>query len=210
VRREGGTVLALPWSEYVLLNLEREQTAYHPLADLFGPDTLVSSDPSMGLPVNEAADARSEFARQIAMELSSQSFPVEGIKDLRVAWIAVLKVETAATLDLSDLVGLQKEISSESLDLYRVKQAPTPVKRPLPFVQLRADGPTDVPWTWGWVDSNLGISGRTPEGLMKQDSSSVFVPAFFGIVLLVWTGYEAIGKRNFRNTPRKVDRRRKL
>ena len=193
VNQDGGVVLSLPWSEYVLLDKENPRAVYNPMADLFGPESLVSSTPFEGEPVNEASESRADTASLIASDLLDGDFPTLSVSQLRLTWIAVLKVEEVATLDLSGMKGLTKEVSSDSLDLYRVADAPAPSDRPLPFVLHGLEGPSDAPWTWGWIGENLRVSGQTREGVLKGNGKLIFVPAFIGLGLLLLTLFLALG-----------------
>ena len=80
-----------------------------------------------------------------------------------------------------------KEVSSDSLDLYRVVNAPPPSDRPLPFLLFGSEGSTDAPWTLGWIGGNFRVSGSTTEGVLKGKGNLIFVPAFIGIGLLALT-----------------------
>jgi|GEM_PF-6669519 len=193
VNREGGVVLSLPWSEYVLLDQKNPRAVYNPMADLFGPESLVSSTPFEGEPVNEASESRADTASLVASDLLDDEFPTVSVSQLRLTWIAVLKVEKVATLDLSGMEELQKKVSSDSLDLYRVVDAPEPSDRPLPFFLPGTDGPADAPWTWGWTGVNLRVSGQTREGVLKGSGNLIFAPAFIGLGLLLLTLFLAFG-----------------
>jgi hypothetical protein len=185
VARNGGTVLALPWSEYVLLELDHSRPVYNPLGDLFGSETLVSSDPMLGAPVNEAADPRSATAAMAAAALAAGSDARGLLTSLRVRWIAVMRVEQVKALDLTAAPGLVRVISSSSLDLYEVVlTSPVDYSRPLPFFISGGEGGTDIPWTWGWVSSSGRLAGRTPEGLLATTGNALFLPALVGLALL--------------------------
>ncbi len=196
VSAEPGGVLALPWSEYVLLEIGKPRVVYNPLADLFGPETLASSDPQLGPPVNESADRRAASGAAAAAALSSHQVPMDLLHRLGIRWIAVLRVEGVSSLDLTTSADLQRTITSASLDLYRVGSTPiAEARRPLPFVVTGSRGRTDVPWTWGWVG---GGAHETPEGLLAADGTAVFLPAVGTLAT-----YGAVGAASIRRYRRR-------
>lgn len=180
VEDAGGTVLVLPWSEYVLLEVDRPRVVYHPLADLFGSDTLASSDPAFGRPVNEAADPRASAGAKAADALQ-RGEPADALLDsVQVRWVAVLKVERAESLDLSRYDHLRRRISSVTLDLYEVTTTRQPTyQRPAPPLLRHASGLTDIPWTWGWI----GDTHRSPGGLLVATGTTVFGPALAALAV---------------------------
>lgn len=180
----GGTVLTLPWSEYVLLDIDKPRVVYHPLADLFGSETLASSDPQLGAPAEEAADPRAPTGRRASELLMADEDASDLLARLGVGWVAVLKVERADRLDLSGIRSLERVISSPSLDLYRVVGASAHHRRPAPFLITHADGATPIPWTWGWIG---GHAHRTDAGVVASEGTSVFLPALAGVALYVAT-----------------------
>src|SRR5207249_3327253 len=60
VRAHPGTVLALPWHEYLDVRLAHSRRVYNPLPDYLGGDVLVSSDPELGTGAREQADPREQ------------------------------------------------------------------------------------------------------------------------------------------------------
>ena len=196
VDKEGGVVLALPWSEYVLLDLDRPRVVYSPLPDLFGNDTLASSDPQLGPPVEEAADPRAPFGARAADQLMNGRDASALLDELGVSWIAVLRVERAAALDLTKDPTLELVVHSETLDLYRVRAAQSVavldrVVPPLGRQQGSADA-VAVPWTWGWFGSG-GLLGRSESGLLQGQgpgSWAIFLPAIPAVALYLATVLE--------------------
>lgn len=185
--REGGVVMALPWSEYVLLRVDRPRVVYSPLPDLFGNETLASTDPAMGAPVNEAADPRAELGAAAAARLIAGEDVRPELAALGVRFVAVLKVEAVEVLDLTSRPGFTRVVGSSSLDLYRVASDATPVARPVPFVAGAGRPTSDVPWTWGWWSPGDGVVGRTPAGVLQPHGRAVFLPAAPALVAAVWT-----------------------
>lgn len=207
VEEVGGTVMVLPWSEYVLLEVDRPRVVYHPLADLFGSDTLASSDPAFGRPVNEAADARAASGAKAADALQ-RGEPVDALLDsVQVRWVAVLKVERAASLDLSGYDHLRRRISSATLDLYEVTTTRQPTyQRPAPLLLRHATGLTDIPWTWGWI----GATRRSPGGLLEATGTAVFGPALAGLAVDVAVLAVMVRARRSRTNDRDQNRRARI
>lgn len=182
VEDSGGNVLVLPWSEYVLLELGKPRVVYNPLADLFGSDTLASSDPKFGPPVNEAADARSTMAAAAGTALVEGENAGPLLEQVQARWVAVLKVEQVSRLDLSTQPALRRRLTSATLDLYEVVDTEQPsYRRPVPFIVTGGTGTTDIPWTWGWV----GSEGKSSGGTLIVHGSAVFLPSVLAIVLYV-------------------------
>jgi len=196
VHQEGGVVLALPWSAYVLLDVDRPRVVYSPLPDLFGNDTLASSDPQLGPPVDEAADPRAPLGAKAADQLMNRRDASALLDELGIRWVAVLRVERAAALDLTNDPALELVVQSDTLDLYRVRATP-PVAvldrsvPPLGRQQISADA-VSVPWTWGWLGSG-GFLGRTDSGLLQgpgRGSWAIFLPAVPALALYLCTVLE--------------------
>ena len=196
VHQQGGAVLALPWSEYVLLDIDRPRVVYSPLPDLFGDDTLASSDPQLGPPVDEAADPRAALGAKAADQLMNRRDASVLLNELGVRWVAVLRVELATSLDLSDVSTLELVVHSDTLDLYRVRATPSisELDRSVPPAgrqQASADA-VSVPWTAGWLGIS-GLLGRTDSGLLQgpgQGSWAVFLPAIPAVGLYLSTVLE--------------------
>jgi hypothetical protein len=206
---EGGTVLTLPWAEYVDLRIDHRRKVFNPLPDLFGWKTVSSADPQLGPPVNESADARAAAGTAAASELLAGRPAVEQLRALRVRWVAVLHADGLTGLPDTSRAGLEPVIESDTLDLYRVDLDPVPTSFDGPFGRITADRPVDEPWLWGWFDGS-GILGRTDAGVVDvtghQGRTAIFLPAVVGLALAVLSLRILLNKPDMKASQRHDDR----
>ncbi len=153
VDRHPGTVLALPWHEYVRVDVPgagsdaggdagrdagsdagstlRRVLTYNPLADLLGGDVIASADPELGRPVQEAAEPRAATARAIQADLLAGVDVMASLTQLGVTWIAVLPTEEGPRIRaaLDRAASVTRVVDGPDLFLYQLAGT-TPVVTP--------------------------------------------------------------------------------
>ena len=93
VREDPGTVLALPWTQYLELEVDGARTnVLHPLPLWLGGDVLSSSEPRLpGQVASERADPRERYAAVVvAANLRGTSIGAD-LRRLGIRWVAVLR-----------------------------------------------------------------------------------------------------------------------
>lgn len=184
--RAPGTLLALPFSEYVDLPFAGNRRVLTPIPAYFGGDVIFSSDPGLDAPARERADPREPTARQIVRQTLRGDPPSARLAVLGVRWVALLHEENwrdfAAVLRRDP--GLQRVTGRQSLELFRVLPWRGPaiddhggrVTVDTPVLPLAFLG-RDVPATWyrpasdGWL-RGLDAVSRTPDGLLEVPAGS--------------------------------------
>jgi len=213
VQRHPGTVLALPWHEYLNLRFADGRRVLNPVPDYFGGDVLASSDPELGdkRRVEEQGDPREQH---VAPALTDPAHASDSLTKLGVRWVVLLhEVDWAKYVSLADDPGLRQAVSSPSLALFEVRAWRGPViderGNRLPLhnpVQPLADIPSSGPATWerpglaGWV-RGTSSAGTTRTGLLALPPgrgwiwywpAAVTVAAdavvIFGVGGAVWAG----------------------
>jgi len=179
-----GAVVVLPWSAYNDYDLGGPHRVISPWPFYLGGDVLICSDPGRssecgsGSEVAERADAREDAAGRLA-SASTEGHPIaDGLADLGVRWVLLAHVPGAERYDL-DEPGLERVVTSDSVDLYRVlrwrgmvvdaqgREVPSesligPVRRTDP------SGPATLARaaTPGWL-RGLETAGTTANGLVE-------------------------------------------
>lgn len=118
VAKSPGTVLALPWHQYLNLGFAGGRRVLNPLPDYFGGDVLSSHDPELGgEPLQESTDSREAAVRTRVPELDSRT-----LADLGVRWVVLLHEADWRSYDtLRSDPGLKVELETPALDLYEVR-----------------------------------------------------------------------------------------
>jgi hypothetical protein len=175
-----GTLLALPFSEYVDLPFAGNRRVFNPIPAYFGGDVIFSSDPGLDAPAQERADPREPAARRIVSTMLGDRLPSRRLAAIGVRWVALLHEENWTDFGvLRSDPGLRRVTGGRSIELFRVLpwkgpavtgggravDVDTPV---LPF----GDVGSDLPVTWyrpasgGWLRGLDGI-GATTDGLLE-------------------------------------------
>jgi hypothetical protein len=179
VRAHPGTVLALPWHEYLDLRLADGRRVYNPLPDYLGGDVLVSSDPELGTGAKEQADPREGAVLALLRGQADERQTADRLRALGVRYVALLHDVDWRTYDpLAHNPTLEPLVKSDSIELLQVTTWRGPVVvhgggtlkiRPVvaPFERLAASGPAtwDHPAAKGWLRGWSG-AGRTSSGLV--------------------------------------------
>ena len=117
-----GTVLALPWENYLDLQIAGSRRVHHPAPIFLEGDVIVSSD--LGLPDSsgERLDPREPFADEIVARMRSGAHTSDAMADLGVRWVFLLRTTDWATYTgLFDDPGLDLVVDDGTLALYEVR-----------------------------------------------------------------------------------------
>ena len=171
VRAEPGTVLALPWHEYLSLGFAGGRAVLDPLPDYLGGDVLSSYDPGFGVPRQEQVDPRGDGMEEVVEGLR-RGRPVAGALLARgVRWVVLLhEADWRAYAAVDDDPGLTARLRTASADLYGVDGWPgpavagDPVISPLWKVSAPEGGRWAHPWAPGWLRGWDGAAAA-PGGL---------------------------------------------
>jgi hypothetical protein len=190
-----GTVLALPWHEYLQLQVAGDRNVFNPVPIYFGGDVLSSSDPEFQSGP-EQADPREPTARRLLGVIRAGDPVASELARLGVRWVVLLhEVDWQSYDSIAHDPGLVHAVGGPSLDLWRVRAWRGPVVdrtgrtvrlRTLvqPFGRLDASGPatwfrpSENGWMRGW-----SAAGATPAGLLRLPAGSG--PVWYWPALLV-------------------------
>jgi hypothetical protein len=187
VTRHPGTVLALPWRQYLHLRLADNRNVFNPTPIYFGGDVLVSSNPRF-LSETEQADPREPAVLRILRRIRAGRPGSSQLARLGVRWVVVL--HDADWQDYRSLArdpGLAHTVSGRTMELWRVRNWRGPVvedgglvveQRALvqPFEMLDDSGPA----TWFRPAANGWMRGWEPAG--RTRSGLVRLPAGGGLL----------------------------
>jgi hypothetical protein len=175
-----GTVLALPWDEYLDLDFAGDRRTLFPARDWFGGDVLASSDPELGPNRQEQADPRDASTLAVVAGLRRGVPASTALVGSGVRWI-FLAHEFDWRLYASALArdaGLRSVVATSDSELFEVVAWPgaawdargdaVDVAAPLaPFARTSTHAPFvwDKPASAGWLRGTTATA-RTPEGLV--------------------------------------------
>ena len=215
VQQHPGTVLALPWHEYLNLGFADGRRVLNPVPDYFGGDVLASSDPELGdrRTVQEQGDPRE---RHVLPALDDPAHASDALAKIGVRWVVLLnevKKDEAKYAGLFDDRGLRQVVRSIPLVLFEVRSWRGPVVdhrgNRLPLrnpVQPVADIPPSGRATWarpgldGWLRGTSsatvtrdGLLGLPPgRGLVWYWPAAVTIAGDLVVILgvcgAVWVG----------------------
>lgn len=153
VRNHPGTVVALPWHEYLDIGFAGGRRVLNPLPDYLGGDVITSSDPELGASDQERADPREARVQAVVADLRAGRPGSAELARIGVRWVVLLhEVDWAGYPGLSVDQGLVATVRTPSIDLYEVRdrrpgRAPGSPHRGWPAVPvLLADLVTIVAW----------------------------------------------------------------
>jgi hypothetical protein len=205
VDAEPGTVLALPWTRYMVAEVAGNRRILHPMPLWFGDDVLASSDARVGDEGGqEVPDPRERAAERVVVQIRTAQRTSAQLADLGVRWVALLKElswEDHEGLALDP--GLELVVSGPTLDLYRVRawEAPAvddaggevdvdPLVEPFAFAEEGGAATWARPAARGWL-RGLEPAGRTSDGLVRLPEGSG--PIWFWPSLLVLLADAIVG-----------------
>jgi hypothetical protein len=179
VHGQPGPLLALPWHEYLNLKFADDRRVLNPVPDYFGGDVLASSDPEFADSPNarEQGDPREQHIPPLLDHLDHAS---DQFRALGIRWVIVLhEVDWRDYAAISQDPGLQRTLTTSSLDLYRVLDWKGPIVDDhgrrvrvdtvvQPWSRVSASGPAT--WTQpglsGWL-RGTSSTRSTATGLLR-------------------------------------------
>jgi hypothetical protein len=185
-----GTLLALPFSEYVDLQFAGNRRVLNPIPAYFGGDVVYSSDPELDAPARERADPREPTVRRIVSRMSEGRPPSRALARVGIRWVALLHQEDWLSLRkvLDTDPGIHRAVAGRTLDLYEVTRWRGPaveqatgdhVSVATPVLPL-ADLGTDAAATWYRAGSDGWLRGF--DALRTRPDGTLGVPAGDGLV----------------------------
>jgi hypothetical protein len=198
-----GTVLALPWHEYLVLGFAEDRTVLDPLPDYLAVDVLSSYDPGFGPPRQEQVDPRAAGMEEVVERLRRGGAVAGDLLARGVRWVVLLhEADWPAYRGLADDPGLTTRLRTASVDLYAVDGWPgglvtgDPVISPLWLV----DGPDGARWAHpyapGWL-RGWSSATKAPGGLVDLPAGTgpvwywPAVPVAGGSAVVVGAGLAA-------------------
>jgi hypothetical protein len=179
IAHQPGTVLALPWHEYLQMRIAHDRNVFNPAPIYFGGDVLASSDPEF-LSGPEQSDPREPTVRRLLGVVRAGRPVASKLARLGVRWVVLLhEVDWQSYASLGNDRGLGHAVGGPSLDLFRVRAWRGPVLDGTgrrvrlhtvvqPLSWLDASGtvtwfrPTEYGWMRGWKPAHA-----TPAGLVR-------------------------------------------
>lgn len=161
VAAEPGTVLALPWHQYLDLSFAGGRRVLNPLPDYLGVDTISSFDPELGPPRQEQTDRRARGVTALVHDLQRGGDISPALVRLGVRWVVVVhEVDWATYRGLADDPGLAPVTVGDDLDLYRVRDW----RGPLVDGVGRSSAPSSPIAPLALVDDPGGLAWQRPSG----------------------------------------------
>lgn len=197
VREEPGTVLALPWTRYLVAEVAGNRRILHPMPLWLGGDVLASSDARVAEGGGqEVADGRSRAAELAVLQLRTGGRPSQDLADLGVRWVVLLKeLRWEDHRGLARDPGFELVVSGPTLDLYRVRPWVAPVveddgggsgidavAEPIALLEPGPEATWARPAEGGWM-RGLEPAGRTSQGLVRLPAGAG--PVWFWPAVLV-------------------------
>jgi len=175
-----GPVVALPWHQYLDIDAAGGRRVLHPLPDYLGGDVLTASDPELGRPRRERADAREPVVDRLLARAEEGARVSGELAGAGFRWVAVLhEVDFERYASLADDPGLERVVTDPSVDLYRVRawRGPAVDRRGRsvdvePTVAPLASVASDEVTTWhrpaasGWL-RGWRAAHSTPHGTLR-------------------------------------------
>jgi hypothetical protein len=204
VNAQPGTVLALPWYQYFTLDIAHNHLVLDVVPDYFGGDVIASSDPRLSRdPRHEVADPREPVMDRIVADARTGAEVSDRLVALGVRWVVFQhdvdwRLYTGIPLD----AGLERVVSGDTMDLYRVRDWRGPVLADdgamvpshdvvAPLLRVDGSGPATylAPYQSGWL-RGWTRAAPTSEGLIGLPGGSG--PVWFWPALVVLAGDLAV------------------
>ena len=186
VTAEPGPVLALPFYEYFTLDIAHDRLVLDVVPFYLGGDVIASSDPRIGPErLQENPDPREPFAVDVVAEAREGAEVADRLVELGIRWVVLQhEVDWELYTGIPTDDGLERVVTGNSLDLYRVRRWPGAVVGTggeqvdsesivAPVRRLDASGPAVVaaPHQRGWLRGWSG-AGRGPNGQLAVGAGS--------------------------------------
>ncbi len=199
-----GTVVALPWHQYLDLEIADGRRVHNPLPDYLGGDVLISSDPEVGASARERADRRENVVLALLDDLAAGTErTAQELADLGVRWVVVLHDADGERYGrLAEAPGLDRVVQGQGIDLYRVRSWPGPFltdrgdtlaieTRLAPLARLDPSpaGTWFRPGAPGWMRGTEAAT-TTDAGLLRLPAGSG--PVWYWPAVLVAAGHGAV------------------
>ncbi len=180
IEQQPGTVLALPWHEYLSLSFAANRRVLNPLPDYFGGDVLSSSDPELSQSAREQADPREPAVPPLLAAIRSGAPIGARLARLGVRWIVLLhEVDWRTADNLRRDHSVSTVLRTRALTLFEVRAWRGPVVpdagRALsahrvvpPVIDIPASGAAtwSHPGATGWM-RGFESAGVTNAGLVR-------------------------------------------
>ncbi len=210
VDAQPGTVLALPWKEYLDVSFAGGRRVLNPLPDYLGGDVLSSYDPEFDLanPSQEQVDRRADQIDRLLPSLLSGRPMSDRFAELGLRWVVLVHESTVLPAGSPPLAvaradwthyrdalaadpGMTRVLNSSSIELWRVDGWRGPLRTaqgrsagiggPLPIVRTSDAGPA----TWDRAGAPGWLRGARPASVTKD--GLVSLPGGGGIIWF-WPG----------------------
>jgi hypothetical protein len=181
-----GSVVALPWAQYLDVPEFDDRRVHHPAPFILAADVIVSSDPHLGAPAQERSDEREPLVDDLIPRIRAGGSVADDLADLGVRWVLILHaVDWEDYTGLASDPGLTLRIEGDVLDLYEVDEPVGPVVTPsgdrAPDWWVRPLGSIDAPegGTWlndgaeGWMRGASPLAGDGPGRLLVDPGDGV-------------------------------------
>jgi hypothetical protein len=204
VHRRPGTVLGLPWHQYLDIRAAEGRRVLNPLPDRLGGDVLISSDPELGSARRrEDADRREAAVLPLLDRIESGDAVAGDLARLGVRWVVLLReVDWRRYRALDDDGGLRRVLSDGDAALYEVRAWKGAVVtddgrplRPHAIVQPLQRLPASDAATWsrsgapgwrrGWSEARVTSSGTI--ALPPGGGWVWYAPGVLVFLAYVWT-----------------------
>jgi len=199
-----GTVLALPWNEYLDLGFADGRRCLNPAPDFFGGDVLVSRDPEIGAPVQEGSDPRTPAAGRAVKRIVAARPASRDLAHLGVRWVFLMhEIDWRTYRSVAKDPGLERVVGGPTADLYRVRAWRGPVRAdrgpdptldsvvaPLAIADASGRAIWNHPASGGWLRGTAG-AGRTHNGLLVLPAGSGPIWYWPSLVVLAADGVVA-------------------
>ncbi len=199
VREDGGTVLVLPWAQYLDLAVADGRRTLNPMPMFLGGDAVSSSNPQLGEGTREKNDPRETRATELIIAALRGDSPAEGLAEIGVRWVVLMHEDDWEVYDaaLAADPGLDPVLEGEAVSLYEVvgwrgyvvtadgsALDIDPVVTPLQMLEGSEAATWSRPWAPGWL--------RGTQATHRTDAGLVGLPEGAGIVWY-WPAFICLG-----------------
>lgn len=168
-----GSVLALPWHEYLNLSFAADRRVLNPLPDRFGGDVIASTDPELGEAHQEGADPRGPTAARVADDIRAGRAASQSLRALGIRWVVLMKeVDWRKYSAVDRDPGLSRIPVGDGVRVYRVDgwsgrvdngrldAFASPLARSLSTDEQRWFHPGQRGWKKGWTSARISMLGQ--------------------------------------------------
>jgi hypothetical protein len=186
VAEDPGTVLALPWAQYLDMRIADNRRVLNPLPLYLGGDVVVSSNPQLGDGNRERSDPREGRALELILQGLDGEPIAEDLAAMGVRWVVLLHDIQYLTYRevLIEDPGLDQVVGGDSISLWSVEPwagevvtdqgeavSIDPVVTPLARLDAGPAATWSQPASSGWL-RGWHVVGRTDDGLLALPAGS--------------------------------------